>query len=140
MSTTGCVFTKRPVVAFNSYMTYGTPGIGGKRHVAIVTGPTIFALIKRGHGEIIIAFGNPGFHLEQIIMATVALQPLIKVIFMLENHGFYRFGKDDGATTIVIVLSKGLPAKDEHNQGQCQYGPQLKNADLAAIHICQPHL
>jgi hypothetical protein len=140
MPTSGCVFTQQPAVAFDSYMTYGASGIGGKRHIPVMTGTTIFTLVQRGHGEIIIAFGNPGFHLEQIIMTTVALQPLVEVIFMLENHGFYRLGEDDSTPIIVTILSKGMPAKDEHNQGQCQYGPQLKNADLAAIHICQPHL
>ncbi|MFA6464283.1 MAG: hypothetical protein WCT30_00910, partial [Desulfurivibrionaceae bacterium] len=59
------------IVPFHPNMTGGATGIGGKSHLPVMAGATVFPFIQGIHGEIGILLGSARSHLKNTVMTAV---------------------------------------------------------------------
>jgi len=104
-------------------MTNRASGIGGKSHFTVMAGTAVLAFIQRLHGEIFIVFGCSGFHFKEAVVATIALQTLREMIFVLKDNRFNRLGKNYRATTFVVSSSEGLTREGQYQESHGQQDP-----------------
>jgi len=123
-------------------MAHRATGIGSKSSLTIMAGATIFAIIKRLHGEIIILFRGPALHLKNFIMTAVAFHTCVHGMGLMgENNRLHRRDKNNrrlGAVGIFIILflPDRLPSyQDKKQPGKSQYTEKSRKTSLINIHI-----
>jgi len=91
-------------MASDSDMTGRTAGVGSKSGIAIVTGTAVKSVVEGLHDKIIGLLGGAGLHDKQVVVARFAVKSDIRrMVLVLENDGFNRFGPDNGIFRLTMV-------------------------------------